>query len=168
MKNQNATKAAEWLNRIQEKIAEVQEMIQEEISSDVLNQNWVEIPDKNFRRFLKETYPNSFNSQDMMNTTCSEVLTARMMACSYESIASLQGIQYFKGLDSLECNNNQLTSLPALPSGLTYLDCDNNQLTSLPALPSGLTSLDCHQNQLTSLPALPSGLKYYNGQGNKY
>jgi hypothetical protein len=184
----NLTKATEWLNRIQKKLAEVQEMIQEEISSDVLNQNWVEIPDANFRDFLKQSYPTCFNSQGMMDTTCSAVLTARKMYCSDRNIASLEGIQYFKGLTILYCSENELTSLPALPSGLTTLSCSHNQLTSLPALPSGLERLWCHFNELTSLPELPSTLiwldcynnsltnppvlpsriKYYNGECNNY
>ena len=76
----------------------------------------------------------------------------------WSDIESLAGLEYFIGLKSLYCGSNQLTQLPALPSGLTTLSCYSNQLTALPALPSGLTSLDCDSNQLTSLPTLPSSL----------
>ena len=119
---------------------------------------YVTIPNANFRAFLKQSYPTCFNSQDMMDTTCSAVLTATSIACNFKSIANLQGIRYFKGLINLDCSGNQLTSLPTLPSTLTWLDCSGNQLISLPALPSTLTELNCYQNQLASLPALPSTL----------
>jgi len=69
--------------------------------------------------------------------------------------------KYLKGTE-LFCFNNNLTSLPELPSNLTNLSCSNNQLTSLPELPSTLISLYCSNNNLTSLPELPSTLKYLN------
>jgi Leucine-rich repeat (LRR) protein len=129
---------------------------------------YVTIPDASFRTFLKREYPNCFNSQNMMDTTCSAVLTARTINCvGIWSIASLQGIQYFKGLTILDCSGNSLTSLPALPSGLKVLNCSYNKLTSLPALPSALTKLVCEGNQLTSLPALPSGLIFLDCYGNQ-
>jgi hypothetical protein len=144
----NLTIAIEWLGKIQEKLAEVQGMLEDETSSDILNQNWVEIPDANFRAFLKQSYPTCFNSQDMMDTTCTAVLGARTIDCINKNIANLQGIQYFKGLINLDCSGNSLTSLPALPSGLKVLDCS--------------------MNRLTSLPVLPSGLRYYSGRCNNY
>ncbi len=58
-------------------------------------------------------------------------------------------------LHSLLCENNTLISLPALPNSLAVLTCSDNQLTSLPALPTSLTTLNCLSNQLTTLPALP-------------
>ena len=75
------------------------------------------------------------------------------------SITSLAGIGHFTALKTLECSENLLTTLPALPSGLETLECSNNQLTALPALPSGLETLNCRYNQLTTLPALPTGLE---------
>ncbi|EBU3309752.1 E3 ubiquitin--protein ligase [Salmonella enterica subsp. arizonae] len=63
------------------------------------------------------------------------------------------------GLRELSVSYNQLTSLPPLPSGLWKLSAFNNQLASLPALPSGLQTLWAYRNQLPSLPALPPGLR---------
>ncbi|EDC3622412.1 E3 ubiquitin--protein ligase [Salmonella enterica] len=63
------------------------------------------------------------------------------------------------GLRELSVSYNQLTSLPALPSGLWKLSVFNNQLASLPPLPSGLQTLWAYRNQLPSLPALPPGLR---------
>jgi len=76
----------------------------------------------------------------------------------WRGIQNLAGLEYFVNLQKLICPDNELTSLPALPSGLQELICYSNMLTSLPALPSGLTTLDCYDNKLTSLPALPTGL----------
>ncbi|EBD9832225.1 E3 ubiquitin--protein ligase, partial [Salmonella enterica] len=63
------------------------------------------------------------------------------------------------GLRELSVSYNQLTSLPPLPSGLWKLSVFNNQLASLPPLPSGLQTLWAYRNQLPSLPALPPGLR---------
>ncbi|ELB8711462.1 E3 ubiquitin--protein ligase [Salmonella enterica] len=63
------------------------------------------------------------------------------------------------GLRELSVSYNQLTSLPPLPSELWKLSVFNNQLASLPALPSGLQTLWAYRNQLPSLPALPPGLR---------
>jgi len=73
-------------------------------------------------------------------------------------IKSLAGLEHFVSLKHLDCNNNQLSSLPELPSGLKYLFCNDNQLTTLPKPPSGLVFLFCSYNQLTTLPELPSDL----------
>ncbi|EDW2496787.1 E3 ubiquitin--protein ligase [Salmonella enterica subsp. enterica serovar Oranienburg] len=63
------------------------------------------------------------------------------------------------GLRELSVSYNRLTSLPPLPSGLWKLSVFNNQLTSLPPLPSGLQTLWAYHNQLPSLPGLPPGLR---------
>jgi Secretion system C-terminal sorting domain len=120
---------------------------------------YVTIPDANFRAFLQGQYPACFNAQGKMDTTCMAVRTATNMVCNYQNIANLEGIQYFDGLQSLMCDYNQLTTLPALPVTLRGLYCSNNQLTTLPALPTTLEDLNCGDNQLTILPVLPPALK---------
>jgi len=74
------------------------------------------------------------------------------------TIKSLAGLEYFTGLEILDCAVNDITALPALPAGLKQLGCGSNQISALPALPVGLTLLWCGENQLTVLPTLPSGL----------
>ena len=44
-------------------------------------------------------------------------------------------------------------------TSLTYLDCNNNSITSLPALPNSLKWLDCSDNQLTEMPTLPDNIE---------
>ncbi len=64
-------------------------------------------------------------------------------------------------LTLLRCSHNQLTSLPLRLHKLTKLECSYNQLTSLcvtslPLSLPNLTELECSNNQLTSLPLLPN------------
>ncbi|MGL5771175.1 MAG: leucine-rich repeat domain-containing protein, partial [Bacteroidales bacterium] len=68
-------------------------------------------------------------------------------------IKSLKGIEYFVGLTSLDCYNNQLSSLAVDNlTSLTILDCSNNQLSSLAVGNlTNLTSLSCYTNKLSSL-----------------
>ena len=74
------------------------------------------------------SFPNS-----LKNLYCS--------TCSINSILDLSNTQ----LVNLDCRNNQLLSLPTLPSTLITLDCSNNPLFSLPnTLPSSLQRLYCN------------------------
>jgi uncharacterized repeat protein (TIGR01451 family) len=133
---------------------------------------YVTIPDANFRAFLQGQYPACFNAQGEMDTTCTAVVTALSINCSMRNIASLEGVQYFDDLNTLNCSENSLTGLPRLPNNLSLLDCYRNQLvslptlppafnqlTSLPTLPPALQIISCSANQLTSLPVLPAALQ---------
>ncbi|HWB64490.1 MAG TPA: hypothetical protein VG603_13320, partial [Chitinophagales bacterium] len=139
---------------------------------------YVTIPDANFVSWLQSHGFSGCMSGNQLDTSCSTVLSTHGMYCYGVPIRDLTGIQYFKNLDTLDCSNdslytipalpatltyficqyNNLSSLPTLPSQLGYMTCDDNQITSLPALPGSLTQLRCGANRLTSLPALPSGL----------
>ena len=92
-----------------------------------------------------------------------------------ENLSSLDGIEYFTGLEYLTCSNNRLTALDVgnlhnlkklycynnqietgkliLPPQLTYLSCSDNRLEQLDetVLPAGLTELYCQNNPLTKL-----------------
>ncbi|MFN5795459.1 MAG: T9SS type A sorting domain-containing protein [Bacteroidota bacterium] len=103
---------------------------------------------------------------NQMNTSCSEILNADYLSLSNLNISNLFGIQYFNNLQTLECYNNQLTSLPALPNNLTYLDCYSNLLSNLPSLPNNLTYLDCSVNLLSNLPSLPNSLEIFSCNNN--
>ena len=82
-----------------------------------------------------------------------EILAVTKIDINGLGFSSLNGIQNFSNLTSLNCSFNELTSLDLSGcSALTYLGCWANQLTSLNL--SGcyaLTYLDCRENQLTSL-----------------
>jgi uncharacterized repeat protein (TIGR01451 family) len=121
---------------------------------------YVTIPDANFRSLLQQGYPACFNTQGQMDTTCTAIVTETFMNCTNRVLVSLDGMQYFDGLQNLNCTDNQLTSLPTLPSTLQSLSCQNNQLISLPGIPTTLQHLECSGNLLASLPALPATLQH--------
>ncbi len=91
---------------------------------------------------------------------------AQMLNISSKSISSLNGLEHFEGIKRLNCGNNNLTSLPSLPSTLIELICGTNELTGLPALPNSIFYLDCQNNKLTSLPVMPESLKYFDCSKN--
>ncbi|MEG2096115.1 MAG: hypothetical protein RRY73_05490 [Alistipes sp.] len=70
-----------------------------------------------------------------------------------KQIASLKGIEYFTGLETLFCYSNELTSLDVSQNtALTALYCHTNQLTSLDVSKNtALTILSCPVNQLKNL-----------------
>ncbi len=128
-----------------------------------LKAQWVSIPDSNFGTWLNANgYSACLLGNNtvgwQMDTTCNAVVTTTSVYCSHGSIASIEGIQYFDNLHTLDCSNNYLTVLPTLQNTLSYLYCHQNQLTILPFLPNALIFLYCDHNQLTSLPNLPSSL----------
>lgn len=129
---------------------------------------YVEIPDMNFRNALIQLYPTCFNSNQMMDSQCSNIKNATSLDVSMMGISNLDGLQYFTSLTSFRCAGNKLTSLPSLPSSLFDLNCGGNQLATLPYLPFNLEHLYCGGNQLTSFPSLPSGLGYLSCYNNKF
>jgi uncharacterized repeat protein (TIGR01451 family) len=118
---------------------------------------WVTIPDANFVTKLTQFFPSCMNG-NQMDTTCAGIVSEDSLNVSFSGITDLSGIEYFVNLQILNCNLNQLTSLPVLPSSLEKLSCGNNLLTSLPALPNSLIDLDCIGNSLSNLPVLPNSL----------
>ncbi|WP_271673011.1 hypothetical protein [Bradyrhizobium sp. CCBAU 51627] len=72
------------------------------------------------------------------------------------------------GLQNLDAGDNQLASLPALPSTPRDLVAPSNQLTSLPDLPASIESLVLDYNQLIELPEpLPSALELLAASDNQ-
>ncbi|MCL1834840.1 MAG: S-layer homology domain-containing protein [Oscillospiraceae bacterium] len=84
-----------------------------------------------------------------------------------KEIVSLSGIEYFTSLQTLDCEDNLLGSIPQLPASLTGLWCGGNKLTWLAPLPAGLDYLICPNNELTLPPALPAGLKEFDCTNNR-
>ncbi|MDR1101141.1 MAG: S-layer homology domain-containing protein [Clostridiales bacterium] len=120
-----------------------------------------------------------------------DVAKITSLEVSEKNIASLDGIQYFTSLETLDCSYNRLTKLDVSNCPfLRELYCAYNQLTSLnislcPALEklacsnNNLTGLDvsscpelthlwCGDNQLTALDVgVCTGLSYLDCSGNK-
>ena len=64
----------------------------------------IEIPDANFKAYLLE----KFDKNKDGNISTSEANAVKEMNCSGRNIKALDGIEKFKNLKSLDCNNNKL------------------------------------------------------------
>ncbi len=115
------------------------------------------VPDFNFRTFLSENYPEVLIEDSLLDINASKSVTE--IDCSSKQISSLDGLQYFDNLESLNCSYNMLTELLNIPSKLTYLNtsyCVN--LDTIGSLPNSLAHFDCSYNQISELPNLPINL----------
>ncbi len=66
------------------------------------------------------------------------------MDCSHLGIRSLQGIQMFQNLDSLDCSGNGISNLPLNDlTHLKYLNCSGNQIDELYLAATEVSSLFC-------------------------
>ena len=128
--------------------------------------DFVLIPDSNFVLWLKSNGFSNCMYENLLDTTCNQVLTAVRMSCSNSSIKDLTGVQYFKSLDSLICSNNQLENLPLLPPLLSHLNFSSNFMDSLYNLPLSITSVDCSFNLIDSITSLSTTLKAINCESN--
>jgi len=87
-------------------------------------------------------------------------------SCTIDIDVSNKGLTYlpdlsrFKRLQVLNCQNNQLTSLPPFNPTLERVNCRNNKLTSLPPFNKNLLDIECSRNELTVLPTLNKKLIY--------
>jgi internalin A len=93
--------------------------------------------------------------QDWLNKnyTKQEQIKLTSLNCSQNQITSLKGIESLVNLKILDCYNNQLTSLSGIEKlvNLTYLHCSCNQITSLKGIETlvNLEYLSCTNNQLS-------------------
>ena len=131
-------------------------------SLQVKAQTWIPVPDPNFQNYLTTHYPaGAFMTSGgnfFVDSDHPDIQAEDSLILSGLNISSISGVEAFTNLTTLNCYNNQLNTLPALPSNLLFLEVSNNQLSSLPALPASIDFLSCSYNQLTTLPTLPSGL----------
>jgi len=88
-----------------------------------------------------ETYLNSL----------SEYILTLNISGKCKGIKSLPDLTRFKNLKTLNCSDNQLTSLPTLPQNLEELHCYTNQLTLLPTLPQNIQELYCYNNPISEI-----------------
>ncbi len=110
------------------------------------------IPDPNFEQALIDLNIDSDGivNQQVLTADISVVLS---LDVNSKDISDLTGIADFSDLDSLDCRNNQLSSLNVNENkNLTYLICFFNNITFLQV--SGATALEtlkCENNDLPSL-----------------
>ncbi|HWB62019.1 MAG TPA: hypothetical protein VG603_00810, partial [Chitinophagales bacterium] len=76
---------------------------------------YVTIPDATFASWLRNNGYAGCMIGNQLDTTCSAVLNATTMNCNLVPIHDLTGVQYFKNLTHLNCSNDSLYTIPALP-----------------------------------------------------
>ncbi len=112
----------------------------------------INIPDANFKQALVNGNNVDTNGDGEIDVSEAEAITYLNVANS--NITSLEGIDYFKNLESFGFTGNNVSTLSDLSNltALVTLDCSWNPLTSLDVskLPS-LIMLECNYTQITSL-----------------
>ncbi len=91
--------------------------------------------------------------QDATYIVEEELINITKLSIGNQRLLSLQGIEYFKALTRLECQDNLLTELDvSRNTSLTFLHCPNNRLANLDVSNNTkLTYLRCDGNKLTNL-----------------
>ena len=113
----------------------------------------IHFPDPTFRQYILDTIDEDKNGTlDVMEQEQVNVID---LSGGYNGnkIYDLTGIEYFTMLETIVCNNNQLTTLDVSKNTeLRTLWCSGNQLTDLDVNQNTLLAeLDCSGNQLTDL-----------------
>lgn len=137
---------------------------------------YVTLADPDFRDLLIALYPSCFSSFPslQLDTTCSAIVNAQYLNLDWDgggaldSIENLDGLQYFKSLNSLDITgftqfgngSIPISFIPPLSKTLRYFTCHNTRITSLPFLPDSLIEMDIRDNNfITNIASLPSKLE---------
>jgi len=100
------------------------------------------------------------NMQITVLPDLSRFIYLRLLDCNYNELISLPELN--STLQLLYCCNNRLDSLPKLPVNLVFLNCSGNRISILPKLPVKLHTLYCYNNILYCLPPLNKQLQILN------
>lgn len=112
----------------------------------------INIPDENFKSYLIGESAINTNRNDVIEVTEAEAYEGSLLISNME-IASLEGIQHFPNIRSLQAFRNNLTSVDlSANTMLLQVLLETNELETLDVsmLPL-LTDLKAHSNQLTSV-----------------
>lgn len=115
---------------------------------------YTEIPDANFRAYLKTITPLAFTSDGKFISNHPSVISYNeLMSINKKDIVSLSGIEYFISLKKLHCSDNKITNLDLSKNlALEEIDCSYNELVKLDLNKNqNLIRLECYRNKLTSL-----------------
>ena len=86
------------------------------------------IPDAAFKQYLVDQFDTN-NDGEIDSIEAAKV--THIQTPGNNSISSLEGIQHFRYLTNLNVANENLSTLPELPSRITSIDISNNQFESL-------------------------------------
>jgi len=112
----------------------------------------VKFPDSNFKSVVLQALPFIYSpTNQIYDIDGAEAITS--LSASYMSISNATGLQALTNLQTLECDNNQLTNLNiSACTRLQSLSCYGNTLTNLDVSAcTNLQELYCYWNPLTNL-----------------
>ncbi|MBW1656760.1 leucine-rich repeat domain-containing protein [Flavobacterium quisquiliarum] len=115
---------------------------------------YAEIPDVNFKAYLKTIVPLAFTPDGKFISNHPSVTSYNeIMSIRKKNITSLSGIEHFVSLTKLDCLDNHIAVLDISKNkALTNLYCSYNQLTNLDVSKNtNLIKLDCSNNQIKTL-----------------
>ena len=115
---------------------------------------YAEIPDANFKAYLKTIVPLAFTPDGKFISNHSSVVSYNeLMSINRKDIISLSGIQYFTSLTGVHCSDNKLVTIDLSKNvALTKLDCSYNKLTKLDLSKNvNLKRLECYNNKISSI-----------------
>ena len=144
------------------------------ITPQKANAQYVNIPDSNFKSWVLNNVPHSTSLTDI--TPAEAAAYNGAIVVSIFDIFDLTGIEAFINIDSLDCSNNELSSLDVSKNvKLVYLNCaaNNNVVNGSPLTKLDVSKninlkyLDCSDCYISSLDvsANPS-LTYFDCRGN--
>lgn len=109
-------------------------------------------PDANFRTYILDKENKVDDNGDGI-LSVREIRNCKELNIEKYGIQDLTGIEYFTNLETLDCSQNQLTTLDVTKNEkLVDLKCTGNALTALTLTEnSELEYLDCEGNKLSSL-----------------
>lgn len=125
-----------------------------QISSEYVNMvPWttdnIYIPDENFKTLLLAAC--DANNDGEISAEEAEEITSLDISATIPQITSLEGIEYFTNLETLDCSYNRIGSLNLTSNTkLKELLASSNLLESV-ALPSSITTLDLSNNKLSTV-----------------
>ncbi len=121
------------------------------LSSFFGHAQYTSIPDLNFEdALIKLGIDNGAIDGKVLTTSIKNI---KSLEIRYKNISNLSGIEDFSELETLICNNNNLTVLDfSKNTKLNYLNCSENKLTSLNVSNNiSLEVLSCYMNNLSIL-----------------
>ena len=111
-------------------------------------------PDENFRKYILDNF--DLNKDGVLSEEealyVKEINVTTFQETS-EKIKTIEGVQYFKNLNMLACENNLLTNLDiSKNTSLQVLSCQYNYINKLDISKNTLlTALYCYDNNITDL-----------------
>ena len=109
----------------------------------------IEIADAKYKQYLVE----AFDTDKDGEISTGEAEAVKEMNLSGKGVESLSGIEFFVNLESLNCNNNLLTTLDISKNTLlTTFSCDSNKIDSLGLQANTLLKVvSCSSNEMTKI-----------------